>query len=169
MMWRRVVLAGATAGVALLSASAVAAGPAITSVTFTGSQAHPLITITGSGFGTRPSPNPGYHPPSLSHPLCPARPTKPLAQYGFDYGTRLYLQDSTAHPIWSAGRYRPGIGELDCIGLLIKRYSPTKVIYALGAAYPHIPNTPSTWALAPGDTYTVGVNGASSTGKVHYS
>ena len=127
-----------------------------------------MITIAGSGFGTRPSPDPGYHPPSLSHPLCAARPTKPLAQYGFDYGTRLFLQDSTQRPSWAAGRFRPAIGELDCIGLLIKQHSATKVVYQLGAAYPHIPNTRSTWVLASGDTYIVGVNGASSTGKVHY-
>ena len=166
MMWRRLIAVGVTAGLAL-SSSAIAAGPTIMSVTFTGSRAHPVITIVGSGFGARPTPDPGYHP--LSHPLCPVAPTKPLAQYGFDYGTRLFLSDSTQHPVWSAGRYRPGIGELDCIGLLIKRYSPTKIVYQLGAAYPHVATPPATWVLAPGDAYVLGVNGASFSGKVHYS
>ena len=149
--------------------SAIAAGPTITAVTFTGGQAHPVITIVGSGFGAQPSPNPSYHPPSLTHPLCPVKPTKPLAAYGFDYGTRLFLVDSTAHPGWAAGRYRPGLRELDCIGFLIEHYTPTKIVYRLGAAYPHVPTAPATYALAAGDSYTVGVNGASFSGKVHYS
>ena len=168
-MWRRLALPGVSCGLALLSSSAIAAGPTITAVTFSGGQAHPTITIVGSGFGARPSPSPGYHPPSLSHPLCPVKPTKPLAAYGFDYGTRLFLVDSTQRPIWAAGRYRPGLPELDCIGLLIERYTPTKVVYRLGAAYPHVPSTPATYALAAGDSYAVGVNGASFSGKVHYS
>lgn len=145
-----------------------AASPSISSVVITGSQAHPVITIKGSGFGSRPAPNPGYHPPALTHPLCPAKPVLPLARYGWDYGTHLYLVDSSQHPGWSAGRYRPALGELDCIGLLISKYTPTEVVFRLGAAYPTIPGAPAHYALVTGDKYTVSVNGAQFSGVVRY-
>ena len=171
-MWRRVVVGMAVCvagGLTLASSPAIGAGPRITAVTFSGSQAHPVITIVGSGFGDRPSPDPGYHPPWPTHRLCPVRPTKPLADYGFDYGAHLFLTDSTQHPGWAAGRYRPGIGELDCIGLLITQYTPTKIVYQLGAAYPNVPTAPAKYALAAGDSYVVGVNGATFSGRVRYS
>jgi hypothetical protein len=172
MRWTRRWVGCALFGAGLLaavSASASAAAPTITSVTFTGSQAHPVITIVGSAFGSRPSPDPTYHPPSPTHPLCDVKPVGKLSRYGYDYGTHLFLQDSATTPAWSAGRYRPGLRELDCIGLIIKTYTPTKIVYQLGAGYPHIPNTTPTYALAPGDAYVVGVDGTQYTGTVQYS
>jgi hypothetical protein len=163
--------AGSVAAVTLAwcSASALAAAPTISSVTFTGSQAHPVVTIIGQGFGHRPSPKPDYHPPAVSHPLCAVKPVEAPSRYGYDFGTRLFLEDSSAQPVWAAGRYRPGLRELDCVGLLVKTYTPTKIVFALGAGYPTIPGAPAHYALADGDTYVIGVDGAQSTGQVHYS
>ncbi|MGZ6838620.1 MAG: hypothetical protein ACXVGE_22395, partial [Blastococcus sp.] len=146
----------ALVGLCLVGVS-TAASPSISSVVITGSQAHPVITIKGSGFGSRPAPNPAYHPPALTHRLCPAKPVEPLARYGWDFGTHLYLVDSSQHPAWAAGRYRPALGELDCIGLLLSKYTATEIVFRLGAAYPTIPGAPAHYALAAGDEYTVSV------------
>ena len=157
----------AIVGLCLVGVS-TAASLSISSVVISGSPAHPVITIEGSGFGSRPALNPAYHPPALTHRLCPAKPVLPLARYGWDYGTHLYLVDSSQHPVWAAGRYRPALGELDCIGLLISKYTPTKIVFRLGAAYPTIPGTPAHYALAAGDKFTVAVNGARYSGVVRY-
>ena len=70
--------------------------------------------------------------------------------------------------VWSAGRYRPGINELDCVGMLIRSYTQTKVVYRLGVDY-----KVHRYQLAEGDPYQVSVNGAlkrgSSTTPAHSS
>ena len=168
----RFALLTALVGLCLVGASTASvsrvAAPSISSVVFTGSQAHPVITIHGRGLGSRPAPNPAYHPPALTHRLCPVKPVQPLAQYGWDYGTHVYLTDVSQHPGWSAGRYRPALGELDCIGLLISKYTPTEIVFRLGAAYPTIPGAPAHYVLAAGDRFTVGVDGTGFTGVVKY-
>ena len=166
-------LAGFVVGVMVLCFAAPvwatgAAAPSISSVVFTGSQAQPVITITGTGFGTRPASNPSYAPPALTHPLCPVKPALPLPRYGLDYGTSLYLLDTSQHPAWAAGRYRPGARELDCIGLLIARYTPTTIEVRLGAAYPEVRGYPAHYALASGDAYVVSVAGVRFSGRVRY-
>jgi hypothetical protein len=151
------------------AAGALAANPQITSVIFTGNQSHPTISIRGQGLGKRPSPNPNYHP--LGHPLCPPQPTRPQVQYGLDYGTSLYIEDSGAQPVWSAGRYRPSLNELDCVGIRLTAFTPTHIVFHLGVAYPKLKNTNgavSTYILREGDAFMVGVNGATFTGTVHY-
>jgi hypothetical protein len=133
----------------------------ITSVAFSGSQARPTITIHGQQLGTRPRPNPAYHP--LGHPpLCPPTPTKPLAAYGFDYGTKLFLADEKQPP-WSAGRYRPQVNELDCIGVVVVKFTPGLVVFRLGAFYGE-----GGFKLAAGDSYRVTVNGSTFRGRVRY-
>jgi hypothetical protein len=140
----------------------------VTSVTFTGNEIKPTITIKGTGFGVQPTPNPPYHPPALDHPLCRAKPPLPLSRYGYDYGSDLFLQDSSQTPAWSAGRYRPSLRELDCIGLLISKYTPTVIVFRLGAAYPLIPGIPGAYALETGDKYVIGVGSARHVGRVRY-
>jgi hypothetical protein len=148
-------------------ATAIGASPSsatkITSVTFSGNQARPTITIHGQHLGTRPRPNPAYHP--LGHPpLCPPTPTKPLAAYGFDYGTSLFLADRTQQPAWSAGRYRPQANELDCIGVIVVKFTPGVVVFRLGAFFGE-----GGFKLAPNDAFQIGVNAARFGGRVHYS
>jgi hypothetical protein len=160
------LLAGAAA-VAVLGVQAVSGAPAaqakISSVVITGSQARPTITVHGAQLGTRPQPNPAYVP--LGHPPgCPPQPTKPAAAYGLDYGVKLYLSDRTQQPAWSAGRYRPNVGELDCIGVVILKFTPGKVVFRPGAFYGE-----GGFRLAEGDAFTVVVNGSRFAGRVHYS
>ena len=54
---------------------------------------------------------------------------------GFDYGIRLYFVDKSANPEWSAGRYRPRLGELDCIGLIVTRYTSGEVVFRFGGFF----------------------------------
>jgi hypothetical protein len=161
---RRAPLVGAGAGL-VLSVSAVAAPtaqPRISSVTFGGTQAKPTITIHGSHLGTRPHPNPAYVP--LSHPpLCPPAPTKPLPAYGYDYGTSLFLEERARKPVWSAGRYRPAVNELDCVGFVVVKFTPGLVVLRLGAFYGE-----AKLQLAPNDAFLIGVNNARFHGRVRY-
>ena len=134
----------------------------IISVTFAGSEAKPTITIRGRQLGTRPRPNPAYVP--LGHPpLCPPAPTKAPAAYGLDYGTNLYIADNTQQPAWSAGRYRPHLPELDCVGAIILKFTPAMVVFRLGAFY-----TEDKLKLAANDSFQVAVNGARFRGRVQY-
>jgi hypothetical protein len=146
-----------------IAASASAKTPArITSVTFSGSEAKPTITIRGQQLGARPRPNPTYVP--LGHPpLCPPAPTKPPAAYGLDFGTNLYIADNTPQPKWSAGRYRPHLPELDCVGVIILKFTPSTVVFRLGAFY-----TEGHLKLAANDSFQVAVNGARFRGRVQY-
>ena len=152
-------------------AMAASLAPKITSVTFHGSERDPVITVRGLRLGARPKPNPVYHP--LGHPpLCPTHPTKPLAAYGLDFGGGgLFVDDRSQTPVWAAGRYRPQVSELDCIGLVVSSFSPTKAVFRLGAAYrePTSDRASHSYDLAEGDTVIVGVNGARFTVRVHYS
>jgi len=157
-----VLVAGATLAFTLSAGAAPSASARISSVTFTGNQAKPTITIHGQHLTPRPRPNPAYHP--VGHPpLCPPEPTKPLPAYGFDYGTSLFIEDRTQQPVWSAGRYRPALNELDCVGVIVQKFTPGLVVFRPGAYYAegHL-------KLAPNDTFTVAVNGARFHGRVRY-
>ncbi len=143
-------------------AASPTAHPRITSVTFTGSQTKPTITIRGQHLGRRPRANPAYEP--IGHPpLCPPSPTKPLPAYGFDCGTSLFLEDETQEPVWSAGRYRPALNELDCVGVVVVEFTPSLVVFRLGAFY-----AAAKLVLAPNNAFTIGVNSARFHGHVRY-
>ena len=165
-----VVFVVAAGMVAASLATAATVTAKITGVVFHGPERNPVVTVSGLGLGLRPKPSPAYHP--LGHPpLCPTAPTKPLAAYGFDYGSGgLYVDDRSQSPSWAAGRYRPSLHELDCIGLLVVSYSPTKVVFRLGAAYrePTSDRASRKYDLAEGDSVIIGVNGAQFTTRVHY-
>jgi hypothetical protein len=155
-------IATLVAGAAFVAATAAAAdagltrsaAPAavITSVAFSGSPAKPTVTVTGRGLSI-PAPTPSTSP--SNQPLCP-KVIKGNA--GLDYGTRLYVTAFSNDKLkYSAGRYRPGLQELDCIGIIVLSHSPTKIRFQFGAAYrqadfgyPHITN---------GDLVEVVVNG----------
>ena len=72
---------------------------------------------------------------------------------GFDYGTRLYFVDRSAKPEWSAGRYRPKLGELDCIGLIVTRYTSGEVEFHFGGFFRQ-----NHYRVNPGDFVGVAVN-----------
>ena len=78
-------------------------------------------------------------------------------------GTRLYI----ATPGLSPGRYRPNLlprHELDCVGLVIVRYTPTRITYKLGSDY-----VAHHYQIAEGDPYQVAVNSLRFHGRVHYT
>jgi hypothetical protein len=54
---------------------------------------------------------------------------------GHDYGTRLFVVDKSASPLWAAGRYRPKLGELDCIGLIIKQWTSGAIEFRFGSFF----------------------------------
>ena len=134
----------------------------ISSVVFTGSTMAPTITINGSGFGMQPTPDPTYAPAGTQ--LCPLAP--PAGDQGLDYGTNLYVFDVPRN--WAGGRYRPQLNELDCVGLLISKFTATQVVLQFGAAYAQYQQKDN-YLLAEGDAYQIAVNGASFSGTVHYT
>jgi hypothetical protein len=120
-------------GLAVLAAAASAA--TINSLTVSGTPANPVFTVTGSGL-TVPVPNPKASPSKQA--LCPLAIS---GNAGLDYGTGLYLvgwdgqTGGTNAQLYAAGRYRPTLNELDCIGLVVLSHTPTRVRFTFGHAY----------------------------------
>ncbi|HEX6392753.1 MAG TPA: hypothetical protein VFZ97_04890 [Acidimicrobiales bacterium] len=138
-----------------------AAGAAITSVVFSGTTLNPTVTVSGSGLGQLPAPNPTYTPEGTN--LCPLPPS---ANQGYDYGTSFYLFDTSRN--WAGGRYRPNLNELDCIGLIESKFTPSQVVFTFGSAYSQYQQKDN-YLLAEGDSYELAVNGAVFRGTVHYT
>ena len=111
----------------------------ISSVTFGGSPANPILTVTGTGFSTAP--------PTFS---TGCNGTGQDYKYG-----NLYLSDTTG--AWGAGI--PG----DCIGLTSAKITGTKAVFGLGSFYS------GNFSLNSGDSYTVGVDGTTISGTVSYA
>jgi hypothetical protein len=117
-------------------ARTIAAGPIVERVIFQGTPIDPQIRITGRRLtssyvsSSPPQPDPPY--PPGSHPLCRLDLT---GEQGYDYGTEFYFVDWSAHPRWIAGRYRPFLGELDCIGIVITRWTARAIEFHFGSGY----------------------------------
>ncbi len=124
----------------------IGATPIITAVTFGGSADSPVITIEGAGFGSVPTANP---------PGCAFIPNN-----GFDYGSDLALYDFNASHSFYAG------GGSSCIGFVNLSYSDTQISYQFGAGYS---DYRTLYTLGQGDSYSVGVKGASWCGTVDYN
>lgn len=136
-------------------------GGTITSVVFTGTSDSPTVTINGANLGQMPAANPSYTPEG--HQLCPVPPS---GNQGYDYGTNLYLFNPDRN--WAGGRYRPDLGELDCIGLVVSKFTPSQIVFTLGSAYAQY-GASKNYVLAEGDNFQAAVNGAMLQGKVHYT
>jgi hypothetical protein len=134
------------------SRSLPAAKASITSVTVAGTPAKPTITVKGHGL-VLPHPNPAISP--SNQPLCP----KVIpGNAGLDYGTSFYvLAYANGKQTWAAGRYRPKLGELDCIGLIVLSHSTATIRFRLGAAYRAFGYAP----IVNGNVVKVVVDGAS--------
>jgi hypothetical protein len=155
----------AATGAAVRPATVSAHPATIRSVAIRGSASAPRVVVVGSNFGSTPAPNP---------PICPA---KTSAAYhfgcdhqlfnsnkpdGFDYGpTTVGLGWGASLSQFSAGEYSPG-AYLDCIGVVIDSWSPTRVVFSLGSQYALY--TP----LKPGAKYVAEVRGSQIGGIVHY-
>lgn len=135
---RRAILIGGVVLSALLAPVAFASKASaakITKVTFTGTAAAPVITVTGTGFGTRPAADPNTSPARASVG-CRRQPLAGNKKDGSDYGpTGLGLGWGTSPPSgYNAGVNVPG-HYLDCIGIEIRSYTPTKIVFTLGCQY----------------------------------
>jgi hypothetical protein len=171
-----IALAGLVAiGLVASSQAASLRGSTVTSVAFHGSVAAPLIDIRGHGFALRPHPSPPKppEPPYASTYLqggsgC----TTTTPPVGYDYGTSLYYTSGGPHSYTSgaklsAGRYRPHLlphHELDCIGLVVIRYTPTRITFRMGSDY-----AAHQYRIDNGDRYEIGIHSLRLHGTVHYT
>jgi hypothetical protein len=115
------------------------APPAITGLTVTGSKAAPVVTITGSGFGTSP-PAPG------GQPACVSGDTSDTYETGI-----LSFTDNTNGVLGGL------VG--GCLGLVVKSWTTTQVVLGFGAQYPQ------TSEISAGDSVTLTVLGTSFSAK----
>jgi len=131
---------------------------AIHSVQFTGTTASPQVVVKGSGFGSSP-PSPSY-----SAGPCPSRGT------GLLFGSSFYFHNGTnggaSGGPWTAGQGgSDGLG--DCIGLVVSHWSNGKVVFTFGNDYS--PSVFPYWGLFAGDTYSLTILGATTSGTVALS
>ena len=131
--------------------SPTSASPAITSVVIGGTEAAPVVTVNGSGFGTSAAAlGTAFAIPSY----CGVGPFS-----GDDYGTNFQFQDNAVP--WSAGLGTGNYGD-NCIGVDFTSYSDTQVVFTFGSYY--YPN--SSYQLLAGDAFTLNVLGATISGNV---
>ncbi len=129
----------------------------ISSVDFSGGAANPTITVHGTDLGTLPQPSPAGHPAGIDG--CPAN----AQDNGYDYGTSLYIALPAQN--WAGGRYRPTLNELDCVDLVVTKFTSTEVVFHFGPFYTSL--YPK-FSLAPGSQVEIAVNGASLAATVQY-
>ena len=135
----------------------------ITSVKTSGTSAAPEITVTGSGFGSRPARSPANFPTPTFKTGCPK---VPVAKAGHTYGDQLYFTDLNAkkgtYKNWTAGQYDNQFQ--DCIGIVIDHWSNTTVRFHFGATYgKFFPG--NTYFLSNGDRFQVFVRHATLIGR----
>jgi hypothetical protein len=135
----------------------LAPAPEISSVTFSGGPANPTVVIHGTNLGKRPPAQPRSHPSGLNG--CPNTP----GDIGYDYGTNLYI--SLPANNWAGGRSRPNLNELDCIDLVVTKFTPSDVDFRFGPFYT---STYPKFSLAPGSRVDISVNGTTTTTTVAY-
>ncbi len=132
------VAAGAAYGAAVGSPQDVPVTVAVSSVVFSGTEAHPTVTVYGSGFGAESG---------LGAPM-------PSGGTGYYYGSNLTFADSTDSP-WTAGG---GSGP----GFLISSYSNTQITFTFDSLYPSVEGARN------GDTFALTAFGVTSEGTVSY-
>ncbi len=111
----------------------------ISNVAVSGPPIAPLVTVTGTGFGTTP-------PPGV--PVCGA-------YTGFDNGSSLSFVDVTGN--WGAGRGYPS----DCIGITVTSWSDTQIVFGFGSFF-----IAGRYSVNTGDNYMLTVKGATKAGAV---
>jgi hypothetical protein len=124
------------------NAGALQAHPAIHSVTFSGPADAQVVTLTGTGFGTRANLGP------------PATPCS-SPETGEDYGALFYFTNETEK--WSAGN--DASPNCDYVGLVITSYSNTTIVFGFSSNF-------STYSkFRKKDEYAMHLLGASFSGK----
>ena len=127
--------------------------PSISLIIFAGTPTNPDVIVRGTDLDYQP-----YHPiPPKSPSYNPSNqkdcPVAIKGIPGYDYGQRLYFVDKSAKPEWSAGRYRPAIHELDCIGIIVTSYTSGQVEFHFGGFFKQ-----SHYRVNPGDFVGIVVN-----------
>jgi hypothetical protein len=117
--------------------------PSITAVAVSGTEAVPVVTVRGTGFGALAS-------------LGSAQPAGACGGSGSDYQNNFYLSDLT-------GRWNAGQGPGDCVGVVISSYSDTVVVFSFGSSYADLGEN-----LAEDDAITMTVLGATFSGFAFY-
>jgi hypothetical protein len=141
-----VAIGGCLAAIVVSSAGAsqtAATQAFITGVSFSGPQSSPTVTVTGTGFGSKPA-----SVPVSGLTNCPG------ATVGSDYGPNLALYDSTANPVWSAAysvsTKAPTQGS--CIGAKVTTWTSTEIVFRFGNVYdtgpPYIASNGDHFALS---------------------
>jgi hypothetical protein len=127
------------------AAVASAARPGITSVKFSGTSgpgtASPKVTITGSDFGTTAPKGTSDNTTSCGH----------YTANGKVRGSKLYFTDDAN---FEAG-FSNSSGA-DCVGIIVKSWSSTKVVLKFGNAY----GTFDHWYLTNRDGYAISIKTA---------
>ena len=144
---------------AVAGTASAASAATITSVAIDGSVTAPTFVIHGRGFGSS-------LPPAVGSPITSAacRAEHAPGDQGGNYGSKLYFVDTTSK--FSGGLSGPyeGVADVvDCVGLIITSYSPTRVIVTLGSDDRKHP-----YAVHTGDRITFVVNGAKATVTVKH-
>jgi hypothetical protein len=125
-------------------------GPVISKVTFTGNTAKPVITIKGSKFGAKPAGMPD------KNTSCGA-----YKKNGDLFGpSNLWFEDVGN---FLAGQGTPPTGA--CIGIVVTKWSSTKVVMHFGVAYDSFDH----WFITQGDSYVISLKGVQASGVVNFT
>jgi hypothetical protein len=165
---RQAVIAVAASSLVIAAGAAASGhGPTITAVKVSGSPSRPVFTIKGHALVV-PKPNPKGSP--SNQPLCPL---KISGNAGHNYGVNLFVifwdgQTNDSNDLmYSAGRYRPTLNELDCIGLIVLKHTATQITMTLGHAYQQYYGTKPRF-IENGDVIDVGDGAARFATVVHF-
>jgi hypothetical protein len=142
-------------------------GPSITAVKVSGSPSHPVFTVTGHGLAV-PKPNPKTSP--SGQPLCPLQIR---GNAGRDYSNEFFVNMWDGQPqdantqLYSAGRYRPTLNELDCIGIVVLKHTAERISFTLGRGYQQYYGAKPRF-IRNGDVIEVGIGPARFATVVHF-
>jgi hypothetical protein len=161
------LIAVAASSFILVAAAASRTASSITAVKVSGGPSHPVFTVTGRGLSV-PKPNPTASP--SNQPLCPV---KISGNAGLDYGNSFFVIMWAAQPqdtntqMYAAGRYRPTLNELDCIGIIVLKHTAKQITFTLGHGYQQYYSAKPRF-IRNGDVIEVGLGAARFSTVVHF-
>lgn len=141
---RKLRNAAAIGALGALLVPGAAAATTITGVHFSGSQAAPTVTVTGTGFGAEPIGSPAG-----------------CEKSGEDFGKSFYFKDKKAKGSHGRSSFAAGEGTA-CVGLFVNSWSETSVVFHFGSAYG------GQYQAAEGDSFQIHVLKAKALGTIVY-
>jgi hypothetical protein len=161
------LIAVAASSFVLVAAASSGNKPSITAVKVSGSPSNPVFTVTGHGLSV-PKPNPTTSPSGQQ--LCPVQIS---GNAGLDYGNEFFVimwdgqpQDANAQ-LYAAGRYRPALSELDCIGIVVLKHTAERISFTFGHGYQQYYSAKPRF-IHNGDVIEVGIGPARFATVVHF-